>query len=1303
MKKIWKKILSITLTLAMVLSMIPAVTVPTYAATTKDFSGSTVTGLGMSATDANGSGAPVCTWNASSNTINGSLVGGIDEGGLRKHYYESSTTLTLTNNLSKEAEISFTYSVTTSGSAYGDVTVNGTKHTNSVSNQFVSKKLASGESITITLHVPKRTGWGKLPEANGASVTITGIQLVEDNSVTITFGAATNGSYTVAKADGTVVDTSAALSAQAIDKFTLTATPASGYAFAGWYFTPEGGTETFRSGAATYENAIFPESGTVTAKFEEESKGVWQVGEAKFSDLAVALAAAQAGSTKVVVPLKDLTIDKNCTVPAGVTLLIPFDASFTSYGDSPESFEVPSDGVSDAARPLPKPYRTVTIADGVTVTVYGNIELAANHWASHGGGMIGGRPKEYYGRVVMNGASQIVLHSGANLYAWGYIIGSNNAKVIANSGATVYEKMQVTDYRGGSITTGLFGAGGLVKEGIFPFNQYYIQNVEVKEVIKSGATLVCNAAIYASGVNENTVSFMGSDGMFRLSSGAQVTKYYDAAIDRLIIDVEGTMSMNAVSIMGYDTSDFTLPLNNNLTINVKSGANVVINQHVALLPGAVINVDQGATLTVKEGKNAYLMDEDNWDLYCMGYKIKPLTYVAGRNAAPITRNPDNLGDAKLNLNGTLALNGAMYTSEANAQIISSDKTGKITVGTAVPTATSIYKQSKTLTYTEPNNVEITMNPAVLTNGNTTYPTTTTSGAAAGTTFYYNSDCNMWVTHGATGHKEETIAGKAATCTETGLTDGKKCSVCGTTTVAQTEIPATGHSYSEKVTKEPTCTEKGTKTFTCTCGDTYTEDIVAQGHTFETVSAKEATCLASGNVEHKKCTVCNKYFAADAENNSTAGADTNASFVIAQKPHSYTGAIKSDGDGKDATHSYQCVNGCGEYGGAVTHTWNGGVETTAPGCESTGVKTYTCTAEGCGATYTETVEAKGHNYNSVVTDPTCTEAGYTTHTCSVCGDSYKDTEVEATGHSPAADDGDCTTAISCTKCSTVTTAANSSHDWGTTATDSKHQCKNCDATIACVDGNDKDHKCDYYCGTDNLTEHTYSAEWATDGSNHWHECACGAKSEEAAHSDETTKDHKCDTCGYVMGECADSDDADHKCDHCGADSITEHDFGTEWKSDGEKHWKECACGEKNEVADHSDVTTDADHKCDVCEKDNVTEHKHNTYGSDETQHWSICDCGQQVGEKVNHDFTNGDCICGTEKPAATGLKGDLNGDGEVNSADLTLLARHVGGIEYITDSALLANADVNGDGEVNSADLTKHARYVGGIITDWSQQ
>ena len=44
-----------------------------------------------------------------------------------------------------------------------------------------------------------------------------------------------------------------------------------------------------------------------------------------------------------------------------------------------------------------------------------------------------------------------------------------------------------------------------------------------------------------------------------------------------------------------------------------------------------------------------------------------------------------------------------------------------------------------------------------------------------------------------------------------------------------------------------------------------------------------------------------------------------------------------------------------------------------------------------------VDALGHKYESVVTDPTCTTAGYTTHTCSVCKDSYTDSEVAALGH------------------------------------------------------------------------------------------------------------------------------------------------------------------------------------------------------------------------------------------------------------------------------------------------------------------
>lgn len=68
---------------------------------------------------------------------------------------------------------------------------------------------------------------------------------------------------------------------------------------------------------------------------------------------------------------------------------------------------------------------------------------------------------------------------------------------------------------------------------------------------------------------------------------------------------------------------------------------------------------------------------------------------------------------------------------------------------------------------------------------------------------------------------------------------------------------------------------------------------------------------------------------------------------------------------------------------------------------------------------------------------------------------------------------------------------------------------------------------------------------------------------------------------------------------------------------------------------------------------------------------------------------------------TGCLGDLNGDGTVNSDDLTLLARHVARIDTL-EGTFLQNADVDGSGSVDAQDLTKMARYVARIITSWDQ-
>ena len=103
-------------------------------------------------------------------------------------------------------------------------------------------------------------------------------------------------------------------------------------------------------------------------------------------------------------------------------------------------------------------------------------------------------------------------------------------------------------------------------------------------------------------------------------------------------------------------------------------------------------------------------------------------------------------------------------------------------------------------------------------------------------------------------------------------------------------------------------------------------------------------------------------------------------------------------------------------------------------------------------------------------------------------------------------------------------------------------------------------------------HTYGTEWKSDAYKHWHECSCGAKSEEAAHTagewiidtpatatTSGTKHKKCTVCGYTM--------TIETIPATGGGEHT-HNYSSDWKSDSINHWKECSCGDKADVAAHS---------------------------------------------------------------------------------------------------------------------------------------
>ena len=114
---------------------------------------------------------------------------------------------------------------------------------------------------------------------------------------------------------------------------------------------------------------------------------------------------------------------------------------------------------------------------------------------------------------------------------------------------------------------------------------------------------------------------------------------------------------------------------------------------------------------------------------------------------------------------------------------------------------------------------------------------------------------------ALGHTEEILSGYAATCTETGLTEGKKCSVCGEILVEQETIDALGHEYVSEVTKAATCEETGIKTYSCSrCGESYTEEIPMLSHTEKTKveNTVDPSCETTGSYDTVTyCEICNE--------------------------------------------------------------------------------------------------------------------------------------------------------------------------------------------------------------------------------------------------------------------------------------------------------------------------------------------------------------------------------------------------------------------------------------------------------------
>ena len=277
---------------------------------------------------------------------------------------------------------------------------------------------------------------------------------------------------------------------------------------------------------------------------------------------------------------------------------------------------------------------------------------------------------------------------------------------------------------------------------------------------------------------------------------------------------------------------------------------------------------------------------------------------------------------------------------------------------------------------------------------------------------------------ATGHQHTEIRNKKeATCKETGYSGDTWCKDCGKKILSGQAIAKTeNHSWDAgKVTTKATCTEEGEKTFTCSiCGDKKTEKVSATGHQHTEIrNKKEATCKEEGYSGDTWCKDCGKKILsgqaiAKTEDHSWNQGEITKEPTCKEKGEktftcSICGNTKTE---KVSTTDHQhmeirnqknptCKEAgysgdtyCADCGVKISsgktiaktknHNWDGGVITTEPTCTERGEKTFTCTI--CGNTDTKKVNATGHSYGAykVVKEPTNKRKGLKSKTCSVCG-------------------------------------------------------------------------------------------------------------------------------------------------------------------------------------------------------------------------------------------------------------------------------------------------------------------------------
>lgn len=401
------------------------------------------------------------------------------------------------------------------------------------------------------------------------------------------------------------------------------------------------------------------------------------VGGDSWATLRGALENAQSGDTVRIE--KDLTISEDLQVPAGVTLLLPCmdnDKGYikrsqfgSTYLMNPNGTDTSGQGVGANATL----YRTVTVAEGTTLSVYGSLMVNAvtgrKATANSDQDVTGG-----YAVLELNG--KVTVENGGHLDAFGYVRGYG--LITAKKGGTVGDLYIVRHWRGGSQAMSMYNAG------IYPMNETDCHNIVTALRIENGAVLEGIVKMYAQGTYYYTrfPQVDNNNGLIRLTDPASVlVRTYADGREHYDIIGGADFVKSSMTVIGttLSTGDYIYPIDGDIDYVLNAGEYHVRNDF-KFLPGATMKVNNGALLTVDEGKTLVFYREfDNGDFSkTTAYPDRPAALLSLAEGATFTNAGTFAGDIYTESPDVLiganpVWEATTYEAKCNAGSLSQDK------------------------------------------------------------------------------------------------------------------------------------------------------------------------------------------------------------------------------------------------------------------------------------------------------------------------------------------------------------------------------------------------------------------------------------------------------------------------------------------------------------------------------------------------------------------------------------------------------------------------------------------------------